>query len=326
LITNHTLEHIELYLAQNDSDSPCPVCGSNPISTVPINRMLPVELKNFFIPTPQQIDLLTSSGKFQYCSLVDRINYYRSTISKMNEKLKKQKEFLYAAKEEITQLSKYKLQVQELTNEIDLLRKQLQSTARPDTFDLSNDNENEKSGEFENNIFTRELSPTQTALHTFINKVHRESLQKVIPTSKPDTDDRNGSTRRRSFFAESTKLGEINSRSISSSNESSNSLNSLKRFSFESPKKKYLQNPIGKRSATSQLATRITANMKLGVPVSASNALSRSYQNGYVNKVSKDPTLTRTMRRASEASPYFKGLNYKYKNSSHDHHQHQYKR
>ena len=89
--------------------------------------------------------------------------------------------------------------------------------------------------------------------------------------------------------------------------------NSLKRFSFESPKKKYLQNPIGKRSATSQLATRITANMKLGVPVSASNALSRSYQNGYVNKVSKDPTLTRTMRRASEASPYFKGLNYKYK-------------
>ena len=67
----------------------------------------------------------------------------------MNEKLKK---FLYAAKEEITQLSKYKLQVQELTNEIDLLRKQLQSTARPDTFDLSNDNENEKSGEFENNI------------------------------------------------------------------------------------------------------------------------------------------------------------------------------
>ena len=117
----------------------------------------------------------------------------------MNEKLKKQKEFLYAAKEEITQLSKYKLQVQELTNEIDLLRKQLQSTARPDTFDLSNDNENEKSGEFENNIFTRELSPTQTALHTFINKVHQESLQKVIPTSKPDTDDRNGSTRRRSF-------------------------------------------------------------------------------------------------------------------------------
>ena len=99
------------------------------------------------------------------------------------------------------------------------------------------------------------------------------------------------------LFAESTKLGEINSRSISSSNESSNSLNSLKRFSFESPKK-YLQNPIGKRSATSQLATRITANMKLGVPVSASNALSRSYQNGYVNKMSKDPTLTRTMRRA----------------------------
>ncbi|KAF6063542.1 hypothetical protein FOB64_005179 [Candida albicans] len=286
-------KHIESYLAQNDSDSPCPVCGSNPISTVPINRMLPVELKNFFIPTPQQIDLLTSSGKFQYCSLVDRINYYRSTISKMNEKLKKQKEFLYAAKEEITQLN--------------LLRKQLQSTARPDTFDLSNDNENEKSGEFENNIFTRESSPTQTASHTFINKVHRESLQKVIPTSKPDTDDRNGSTRRRSFFAESTKLGEINSRSISSSNESSNSLNSLKRFSFESPKKKYLQNPIGKRSATSQLATRITANMKLGVPVSASNASSRSYQNGYVNKVSKDPTLTRTMRRAARHRCILKG-------------------
>lgn len=243
----------------------------------------------------------------------------------MDEKLKKQKEFLYAAKEEITQLSKYKHQVHDLNDEIDLLRKQLQNRTRPDTFDLSNENgnedENENSGDFENNIFTREPSPVQTALHTFINKVHRESSQKVIPISKPDVGERNGSTRRRSFFAESTKLGEINSRSISSSNESNNSLNSLKRFSFESPKKKYLQNPIGKRSATSQLATRITANMKLGVPVSASNALSRSYQNGYVHKASKEPILMRTMRRASESSPYFKG----FRNNNHDHH-HQYKR
>ena len=82
---------VELYLNANDESSDCPVCGTTGISTVPINTALPEELKTFFIPTPQQIDLLNSSGKFQYCALMDRINHYKSTFTKLNDKIKNKK-------------------------------------------------------------------------------------------------------------------------------------------------------------------------------------------------------------------------------------------
>lgn len=51
----------------------------------------------------------------------------------------KTKEFLYAAKEEITHLSKYKSKVEELNQEIESLKNQLNERDRPETFDLSNE-------------------------------------------------------------------------------------------------------------------------------------------------------------------------------------------
>ncbi|RCK66943.1 Chromosome stability protein 9 [Candida viswanathii] len=295
-----------LYIGELDSLA-CPVCRTPNISTVPINTALPDELRTFFIPTPQQIDLLNSSGKFQYCALMDRINHYKSTITKLNEKIKKQKEFLYAAKEEITHLSKYKSQVEELNQEIASLKMQLNESKRPDTFDLST--EDADSGihiHQHNNSFLPQQSPplrsattSTAALQTFIEKVHKQSSQKVIPSSRSNKSSLghrySDVAQKPSFFAESTKIGELNSNSLSSSASSNgSSSHSLNRFSYTKPSRA--------RPSTSQIASRITANMKVGTPLGSSSTVTGSYR---PSRVSKAPTLTRTSRRASEASPYF---------------------
>lgn len=314
---------VELYLNANDESSDCPVCGTTGISTVPINTALPEELKTFFIPTPQQIDLLNSSGKFQYCALMDRINHYKSTITKLNDKIKKQKEFLYAAKEEITHLSKYKLKVEELNQEIESLKNQLNERDRPETFDLSNEDGDSELDLHQhlghhnnlNNNFLPQRSPpitsptaitsTPTALHTFIEKVHKQSSQRVIPTSRSNNNLKPAQSRRHSevqhkpsFFAESTKIGEINSNSHSSSGSShGSSTNSLNRFNYNKPSRA--------RPSTSQIASRITANMKVGSPIGTEGTVSGDFRPKKISRISKTPTLTRASRRVSESSPYF---------------------
>lgn len=303
-----------LYLDENSIA--CPVCGIPGISTVPINTTLPEELKTFFIPTPQQIDLLNSSGKFQYCALVDRINNYKSTITKLNEKVKKQKEFLYAAKEEITHLSKYKSKVEELNQEIESLKMQLNENKRPDTFDLST--EDVGSNHHHNNNFLAQHSPpptitsTPTALHTFIEKVHKQSSQRAIPTSRSinslkqiQNQKYSEVQHKPSFFAESTKIGEMNTNSHSSHDSSNGSSSrSLNRFSYTKPVR-------GARPSTSQIASRITANMKVGSPVGyVGGTVAGNYRSKNISRVSKAPTLTRTSRRVSESSPYFGGASH----------------
>ncbi|RCK54333.1 Chromosome stability protein 9 [Candida viswanathii] len=300
----------ELYVGELDS-LVCPVCRTPNISTVPINTALPDELRTFFIPTPQQIDLLNSSGKFQYCALMDRINHYKSTITKLNEKIKKQKEFLYAAKEEITHLSKYKSQVEELNQEIASLKMQLNESKRPDTFDLSTEDADSGIHVHHNNSFLPQHSPplrsattSTVALQTFIEKVHKQSSQKVIPSSRSNNSLKSSLGHRYSdvpqkpsFFAESTKIGELNSNSHSSSASSNgSSSHSLNRFSYTKPSRA--------RPSTSQIASRITANMKVGTPLGSSGTVLGSYG---PSRVSKAPTLTRTSRRASGSSPYFSG-------------------
>ncbi|KAL6452180.1 CST9 Chromosome stability protein 9 [Candida maltosa Xu316] len=293
----------------NNKSIVCPVCHTPDISTVLINTSLSDELKNFFIPTPQKIDLLTSSGKFQYCALVDRINNYKTTIGKLNEKVKKQNKFLHAAKEEISYLNQYKSKVDELNSEIESLKRQLCDSKRPETFDLSN----EELG------YSVEISPPpvqqqnryNTVSHSFIEKVHQQSSKKVIPGSQSSnslesrvSSDRN---KKQSFFAESTKIGDLHSNSISPNTSSAGSpSNSLKRFGYVNKMSSSSTTTKKNRPSTSQLASRITANMKFGAPVSSKNVVTGNYRpSSTVTRVSKSPTLTRSNRRFSEASPYF---------------------
>ncbi|KAK6465311.1 hypothetical protein DFJ63DRAFT_339161 [Scheffersomyces coipomensis] len=291
--------------------SSCPVCHTQGVSLVSIDSKLPAELKSFFLPIPKQIDLLTSAGKFQYCSLIERLNYLKGQNVKLNDKVKKQKQLLCTAKEELTHLNSYKGKVSQLENEIQSLRQKLNSTTTTnhkshDDFDFSDDDDDIVLNNISHgsNSSTSHMNknqssvPTSLASNTFIEKIHKQSSQRVVPsvtTSSTSTSSNNNNNlgytnneispivnrSRNSFFAESTKIGEIiTPLSTGTSRGTTSSMELTPRQEIQQqhphphphphqaqhsyPQQNNRLNRISKtRSLTSQLASRISSHMKV---------------------------------------------------------------
>lgn len=277
-----------------------------------IDDSIPPELKRFFTPITQQIDEFNSSCKFQFITLVEKINHLKHTNGKLRQKVSKQKDFLYAAKEEITHLNKYKSQVEDLKQEVESLKQKMEDYNRPETFELTNDDEveygrnNEKEDSFIQPINKRipeksfNLEPS-----TFISNIHKQSMGKKLDLFTPRATTNYQHPNKRSFYAESTKIGDINpvhhpppllssgtTSSISSSRANLQKLNLNKS-----------RNPRG-RAATSQLASRITANMRIGTLNQSSdqhNEIGGAFRmaNTHSNMISKGPVLNRILKKHS---------------------------
>ncbi|KAI5964683.1 uncharacterized protein KGF55_001752 [Candida pseudojiufengensis] len=303
--------HITYHSLNNSSgiDS-CPICHSENISTIVIDQSIPSDLNHFFTPVTQQLNNFSNSCQHQFNTLINKVEHLTQLNNKLNDKIKKQKEFLYAAKEEITHLNKYKSQVEDLKLEIKELNNKLDDCKRPETFDLSNVNEIEFGrniehlepidDEYDNSFLRPETyksantKPFNFASNTFISKINQESnnqSKKVLDSNQlhqssterarkytsnqmnkkvvADVGGNHGnvnknSTLKRSFFAESTNIGEFNNpnRRPSIFSAGTTSITSS-RSGFQ----KLNSNKYGKasrRSATSQLASRLTANMRIG--------------------------------------------------------------
>lgn len=293
----------------------CPVCGSTDITTVLIDDSIPSELKRFFTPITQQIDEFNSSCKFQFITLVEKINHLKHVNGKLKEKVSKQKDFLYAAKEEITHLNKYKSQVEDLKQEVESLKQKMKEYNRPETFELSIDDEieygrnKEKDESFIQPVPKRAPEkPFNFALNTFISNIHKQSMGKKLDTFTPRVAANIQPPSKRSFYAESTKIGEINpphpppqllssgtTSSISSSRANFQKLN-LNKYRYP-----------GGRAATSRLASRITANMRVGTLDQSSDQRSEAggafrTANVHSNMISKGPVLNRILNKHSLGS------------------------
>jgi len=286
-----------------------------------IDESIAPELKRFFTPITQQIDEFNSSCKFQFITLVEKINHLKHANGKIKEKVSKQKDFLYAAKEEITHLYKYKSQVENLKQEVGNLKHKIEEYNRPETFELTNDDEIEygRNNEQENSFIQPTTmrapeKPFNFALSTFISKIHKQSISKKLGTSVPrvaatiTTMANTHNPSKRSFYAESTKIGEINSvhhhAPLLSSGTASSISNS--RAQFQSLNLNKYRNPTG-RAATSQLASRLTANMRVGTlnqnndqPSDSGGAFRMA--NTHSNMISRGPVLNRILKKHSLGS------------------------
>ncbi|KAI5960505.1 hypothetical protein KGF57_001901 [Candida theae] len=313
----------------------CPVCGNTDTTTVVIDESIPPELQRFFTPITQQVDEFNSSCKFQFITLVEKINHLKHTNGKLKEKVAKQKDFLYAAKEEITHLNKYKSQVEDLKQELEGLKQKIKEYNRPETFELSNDDEIEygRNKQKEEDSFIQPVpkhaleKPFNFASNTFISNIHKQSMGKKLDTFAPKAPTNHHHPNKRSFYAESTKIGELNTARqhripsaqlppspsqpppppppplLSSGTTSSISSS---RANFQKLNLNKYRYPSG-RAATSQLASRITANMRVGTSNQSSeyhNEGARAFRmaNVHSNMISKGPVLNRILKKHSSGS------------------------
>lgn len=294
------------------------------------------DVLDFLTPVDLKFDMLLRGARFQQKTLVDKCLYLESQNKelvekngKLNEKVKKQREFLYSAKDEISQLTKEK-------TSLELELQQLKEKRRPQTIDISDyDNSIDTIEQQQPNVVNRGVGGSH---HTFLSQFRSDGQPKDVPShavlgtdrstapitatnrqsleillslpANPLTLSGRDQRSKRSFFAESTKIGEINSISSSgreSTASSSRNLNiiPLLRVSSGSSSGTKLSGKMRKsRSLTTQLASRIAANMKIGPPASSHTAqLSSRLQN---DKIRKPPTLNRSLRRGTDTSPYFR--------------------
>ncbi|ODV95948.1 hypothetical protein PACTADRAFT_2251 [Pachysolen tannophilus NRRL Y-2460] len=182
----------------------CPVCQTQEVSVVRLSNNLPGDLKPYFKPFPSQIEALFAAAQFQYCGMAELISHQKKFIDKLFNKIDKQKQLLYAAKAEVSQVEDLKIKMTNLEKANLMLNKELQNIklgyqnerqggnsqfsssiasitnrkitpSRPETVDLTHfDDENEQDNSDNNNPKNHE---------TFIRKIQQSSTLKKIPTS-----------------------------------------------------------------------------------------------------------------------------------------------
>ncbi|KAI5951858.1 hypothetical protein KGF54_004933 [Candida jiufengensis] len=341
----------------------CPICQSENITTIVINQSIPSDLKLFFTPVTQQLNSLSNSCQHQFNTLINKIEHLTQLNNRLNDKIRKQKEFLYAAKEEITHLSKYKSQVEDLKQEIDELNHKLEDLKRPETFDLTNldeieygRNNNNINDNINDNSFLQspikepiKSKPFDFASNTFINKINQQSInqnlnksnfhqqqqQKPISKTLGNTNSTKNQSinnpltninsnhrstnqneiHKRSFFAESTKIGEFNNNNNNNNNHplvfsSGTTSITSSRSGFQKFNNKYGKS--NRRSATSQLASRLTANMRIGTlnDDKGTNKIRNNIGIGFQmantgsNMIGKGPVLNKILKRASSGASH----------------------
>ncbi|KAG7663938.1 uncharacterized protein J8A68_002565 [[Candida] subhashii] len=286
--------------------------------------------------------------RFQQRTLSDKCLYLESQNkelsdknNKLNDKVKKQREFLYSAKDEIAQLTKEK------TN-LELELQQLREKERPQTIDLSEydtsadliiHEQREQPKSIHNGVrgsHNTFLSQFRSDRDTRESNNNNNNANQPITSLPPGRKQRpptilqglqgntpvlpivpNEGSRRQSFFAESTKIGEVNSILSASSGGTTSTPSSSRHLELAPPSRissgssngtSKLSGKMRKsRSLTTQLASRIAANMKIGPPASAASSAMQMSIRLQNDRIRKPPTLNRSLRRGTDVSPYFRG-------------------
>ncbi len=189
----------------------CPVCKNEDVSILEINDSLPSDLKSYFKPFPNQIEIFFANAQFQFVGMLERLEFQHTLISKANMKNTKLRDLLQQAKKEISLMEELKytnnLLKQEnsrLTKEISDIKRSLQSSQvtkqqqRPDTVDLTIDSTVDSSvyGQPRKEISLQNLVQSQQSNkrknienghghnhESFVEKIQKFSSMKRLPTN-----------------------------------------------------------------------------------------------------------------------------------------------
>lgn len=265
------------------SKTRCPLCHHPEVSLVRVDNRLPSEIRPFFTPFPSQVEQLFAAAQFQYCGMTEKIQYQQELVEKLVNKVNKQKELLLIAKEKVSQISELENTVKRLQGRLQSQlphhHRQLPTPLPPATVDLTMDA-----------VEALPLADHRDMVsRSFIDQVKQSSSQKGAALNKYRYTDPNQSMEvARGRLAESTKIHQespirsnvpIGSKfkhvlpasstpssyrcSMSSNGSGTNSVTSRSEHLLTSMKPQATR--ITKnRAATSQLAQKLTAHMKIG--------------------------------------------------------------
>lgn len=98
----------------------CPVCGTKDISVIKLldSKPLPNDVKLFFEPIPDILEMLYNVTQFQMNGLVNQIEYYQNHCVKLREKVARQQQLLIQAKQELDLIPNMRKKINELENRI----------------------------------------------------------------------------------------------------------------------------------------------------------------------------------------------------------------
>ena len=111
----------------------CPVCDTRDISIIRLNenKTLPRDVQIFFEPLPEMLETLHNISQFQLNGLIGQVHYFQNHCIKLREKVARQQQLLYKAKQELDTVANLKSKVSELEYQ---LRRAQESTGTRSNF------------------------------------------------------------------------------------------------------------------------------------------------------------------------------------------------
>ncbi|CCF56027.1 hypothetical protein KAFR_0A05920 [Kazachstania africana CBS 2517] len=93
-------------------DKKCPVCQTEDISIIKLleskHQQLPTDVKLFFEPIPNLMENIYNVANFQVRGLLSQLQYYQNHCVKLREKVARQQQLLYKAKQELDAVASLK--------------------------------------------------------------------------------------------------------------------------------------------------------------------------------------------------------------------------
>lgn len=107
--------HILCSLHVNNNNI-CPVCNTRDISVIKLeaDKNLPNDVTSFFEPLPNLLETIYNVSQFQQQALVNQIQYYQTHCVKLREKVARQQQLLYKAKQELDGVTQLKNRITDL--------------------------------------------------------------------------------------------------------------------------------------------------------------------------------------------------------------------
>lgn len=113
----------------------CPICKTNDFSTISLTdeQTLPNDVKIFFQPLPTLLESIYNASIFQINGLNEQVYYYQSHCIKLREKVARQQQLLYQAKNELDRIPLLKQKIQKLEDSVESLTRNITNTSKNET-------------------------------------------------------------------------------------------------------------------------------------------------------------------------------------------------
>lgn len=187
-------------------DNICPICKTNDISTIRLikQQVLPNDVKLFFQPLPTLIENIYNISIFQINGLNEQVHYYQVHCIKLREKVARQQQLLYQAKNELDKIPLLKQKIQYLEGSVQSLTRTISATTKNKT-PIVDDYLN--GSKYKTSPFLNKKSNTSFGLNSENSYMHTQPPPTVDLTI--DSDDYNEEQQQQQNFVSKLKRSQV---------------------------------------------------------------------------------------------------------------------